>query len=90
MNVPTDPVLIAVQYGWPGVFALVLWWLGRMANKFLDNHLENMNKIVSRLDEHSTKLTEANSISEENSNKLDSLLAHARSRQPTDPGVRGG
>lgn len=82
-----DPVLLVVQYGWPGVFALVLWWLGKMASKFLDSHLANMDKIVSRLDDHSEKLTEANAIGEENSTKLDSLLA--RARQPTDPGVRG-
>lgn len=85
---PTDPVLIAVQYGWPGVFALVLWWLGRMANKFLDSHLENMKAIVGKLDEHTTKIVETKAIGEENSNKLDSLLA--RARIPTDPGGRGG
>jgi hypothetical protein len=82
-----DPVLTVVQYGWPGVFALVLWWLGKMASKFLDAHLENMKKVVDKLDAHSEALAETKTIGEGNSAKLDSLLA--RARQPTDPGVRG-
>ena len=87
---------MVVQYGWPAVFALVMLWLGKMANKFLDNHLANMDKIVSKLDDHgakladhSAKLVESNAIGEENSTKLDSLLARART--PTIPeGGKGG
>lgn len=64
MSPTTDPLLTVVQYGWPGVIALILYWGGKMGNKLVESHIETMKAVVQTL----TKVDA----------KTDSILTHVR------------
>lgn len=59
-----DPLLQVVQYGWPGVLALILYWGGKLANKLVESHIETMKAMVQTLTKVDTK--------------TDSILTHVR------------
>lgn len=64
MNPTTDPLLTVVQYGWPGVIALILYWGGKMANRLVESHIATMAAMVTTMTRVETK--------------TDSILTHVR------------
>lgn len=72
----SDPILTVVQYGWPGVIALIMYWGGKIATRLVEAHLDTMKAMVEKLGDIHVTTTETNT-------KLDSVLARARETQPS-------